>query len=62
MTFFKNREEGKTGPSGSWHQWEGGGYKEGVQECDYGGKIMYSCMKMEKQDLLKVFQEWRKGG
>jgi hypothetical protein len=22
---------------------------------------MFSCMKMEKWDLLKLFQEWRKG-
>jgi hypothetical protein len=24
--------EGKTGPSGGWYQWEGGGYKEMVKE------------------------------
>jgi hypothetical protein len=23
---------------------------------------MYTCMKMEKWDLLKLFQEWGKGG
>jgi hypothetical protein len=29
--FFKNREkEGKSALSGSWYQWEGGGYKERV--------------------------------
>jgi hypothetical protein len=29
----------------------GGGYKERVEEGEYGGDIMYSCMKMEKWDL-----------
>jgi hypothetical protein len=31
-----------------------GGYKEG----EYGRNIMYSCMKIETQDLLKLFWEW----
>jgi hypothetical protein len=26
----------------------GGGYKERVQEGEYDGNTMYSCMKMEK--------------
>jgi hypothetical protein len=25
---------------------------------DYGRNVMYSCMKMKKWDLLKLFQEW----
>jgi hypothetical protein len=43
--------------SGDWYQWEGGGYKERVKEGEYNGNIMYSCMKMEKQHLLKLFQQ-----
>jgi hypothetical protein len=31
-----------------WYQWEGGGYKERVEEGECDGNIMYSCMKMEK--------------
>jgi hypothetical protein len=34
-----------------------GGYKERVKEAEYSGNITYSCMKMEKWDLLKLFQE-----
>jgi hypothetical protein len=34
--------------SGSWHQWEGGGYRERVEEGEYGRNTMYSCMKMGK--------------
>jgi hypothetical protein len=41
---------------------EGTGYKERVKEDKYSGNIMYSCMKMEKRDLLKLFQEWGRGG
>jgi hypothetical protein len=33
------------------------GYKE--DECS--GNVMYSCMKMEKLDLLKLSQQWREG-
>jgi hypothetical protein len=39
----------------------GEGYKERVEEGEYGTNITYSCMKMEKWDLLKLFQEWRRG-
>jgi hypothetical protein len=35
--------------SGGWYQWEGGGYKERVQEGEYGGNSMYSCMKVENE-------------
>jgi hypothetical protein len=38
--------------SGGWQLWEGGRYGE------YDRNIMYSCLKMEKQDPLKLFQEW----
>jgi hypothetical protein len=34
--------------SESWHQWEGGGYQERMEDRDYGGNIMYSCVKIEK--------------
>jgi hypothetical protein len=37
-------------------QWEGGGHKK-WEEAQCGGAIMYVCMKMEKGDLLKLFQE-----
>jgi hypothetical protein len=32
------------------------------QEGECGGDIIYSCMKMKKWDLLKLFQEWGRGG
>jgi hypothetical protein len=35
----------------------GGGHKERMEEGDCGEKSMYSCTKMEKLDLLKLFQE-----
>jgi hypothetical protein len=34
--------------SGGWHQKEAGGFKKRVQEGEYGGNIMYCCMKTEK--------------
>jgi hypothetical protein len=30
-----------------------------VKEAECSGNITYSCIKMEKWDLLKLFQEWR---
>jgi hypothetical protein len=33
-----------------------------VEEGEYGGNIVYSGMKMEKWDLLKLFQGWEEGG
>jgi hypothetical protein len=39
----------------------GGGYEERVLEGEYGENVMYSCMKVEKWNLLKVFQEWGEG-
>jgi hypothetical protein len=41
--------------SRSWYQWKGGGYKERVKEVECGGNFMYSCMKVEKCDMLKLF-------
>jgi hypothetical protein len=32
-----------------------------VQEGECGKNIMCLCMKMEKWDLLKLFQEWGRG-
>jgi hypothetical protein len=50
--FYKNREqEGKIGPVWKGVGVGGGGYKERVSEGEY------SCLKMEKWDLLKLFQE-----
>jgi hypothetical protein len=37
-----------------------GGNKDRVKEAECSGNIMYSCMKMEKWDLLKPFWEWEK--
>jgi hypothetical protein len=33
-----------------------------VEEGECGGIIVYSSMKMEKWDLLKLFQEWGEEG
>jgi hypothetical protein len=61
MSFFKNGgQEGKTDPV-SGYQWEGEGYKERVQEGEYVGNTMYTCMENGKMDLLKLFEEWRRG-
>jgi hypothetical protein len=38
----------KTGPGWGLGQVGGGGYKERVEEGEYGGNIVYSGMKMEK--------------
>jgi hypothetical protein len=32
-----------------------------VQESKYGGNTVYTCMKMEKGDLFKLFQERGEG-
>jgi hypothetical protein len=39
-----------------------GEYKERVLKGEYSCNIMYSCMKMEKWELLKLFEEWMEGG
>jgi hypothetical protein len=66
VTIFKNEQSQvllalKQVLSGVWHQWEGVGYKERVEEGEYGGNI-YSYMKMDKWNLLKLFQEWGRWG
>jgi hypothetical protein len=33
-----------------------------MKEGEYGGNIAYSCMKMEKRDLLNLVQEWGERG
>jgi hypothetical protein len=54
MPFFKNKEqEGKTGPTYGLVPVAVWGYKESV-EGQYGRNNMYSCIKMEKWDLLKL--------
>jgi hypothetical protein len=55
MSFFKNKGKQKWVLSGARYQWEGIGYREGIKEGEYGRNIMYSCMKIEKLDLLKLF-------
>jgi hypothetical protein len=44
--------------SGGEYQWEGGGHKETVKEGEYGGYILYSCMKIEQRNLFKLSYEW----
>jgi hypothetical protein len=63
MSFSKNKEQkGKIGPI-----WVlapvgiGGRCGERVCVSEYG-RIMYSCMKMENWDLLKLFQAQGEGG
>jgi hypothetical protein len=50
MSFFSKMENRKVKQflSRGWYPWEGGDYKERVQEGECGRKTMYSCMKMEK--------------
>jgi hypothetical protein len=40
----------------------GEGYKKRVSEDQYGGNIMYSCIQMEKLDLLKLSSNRESGG
>jgi hypothetical protein len=35
----------------------GGEHMERVKEPECSGNIMYSCMEMEKWEMLKLFQE-----
>jgi hypothetical protein len=37
----------------------GGGYKERMKEAKCSVNILYSCIKMEKCDLLKLFWKCR---
>jgi hypothetical protein len=43
--------------SRDWYQWEGEDGKR-VWEGEYGTNTVYTCMSIEKWDLLKLFQEW----
>jgi hypothetical protein len=36
-------------------QWEVGGHKEKVNECEYGECVLYSYMRIEEWNLLKLF-------
>jgi hypothetical protein len=48
MPFFKMQDRKvKQVLSGGGYQWRGGN-KERVKEGEYGGSILYSCMKMEQ--------------
>jgi hypothetical protein len=37
------------------YQWERGGHKEWVKEGKCDENTIYSCIKMEQRDLLKLF-------
>jgi hypothetical protein len=41
----------------SWvgYQWDGGGHEKSVKENNYGRCILYSCMKIEQLNILKLF-------
>jgi hypothetical protein len=54
----KNRKVKQVLPK-DWYQWEGRGYKEKVLEGEYGGNIIYSCMKMEKLDVETALRRGR---
>jgi hypothetical protein len=42
--------------SGCGYQWkEGGGHKDRWNEGEYGGCILYTYMKIEQRNLLKLF-------
>jgi hypothetical protein len=53
FSLINEGQEGKTDPDG--YQSEKGGQKERVKEGEYGGNILYSCMKIEHWNLLKLF-------
>jgi hypothetical protein len=55
MSLKNGGQKGKTGSVWRLVAVGGGGYKERVEEGEYGGNVMYSCIKMEKRDLLKLF-------
>jgi hypothetical protein len=54
MSFTKMEDrEVKEVLSGGWYQWEGADKGKGAGgECS--GNVMYSCVKMDKRDLLKL--------
>jgi hypothetical protein len=63
MSLFKNeRQEVKTDPVWELAPLWRGKIQERVKESEYGGNMMYSCLKIEKWDLLKLFQELGEGG
>jgi hypothetical protein len=51
----------KPGTSFKEKECKRGEYKERVKEAERIENIMYSFMKMEKWDMLKLFQEWKEG-
>jgi hypothetical protein len=40
---------------------DGGGHKERVKESEYAGNTMYSCIKREQVDPLKLFKDRGRG-
>jgi hypothetical protein len=62
LFIFKNGDqESKIGPVWGLISVRGEKLKESVKKGECSGTIMYSCMKMEKWDMLKLFQEWEEG-
>jgi hypothetical protein len=47
--------------SGSWYQRNGREQRKRSKRVN-GESSVYTCMKMEKRYLLKLFQEWEEGG
>jgi hypothetical protein len=41
--------------SGGGYQWGRGGGMKRVKEGEYGGCVLYSYMKIEQRNLLKLF-------
>jgi hypothetical protein len=41
--------------SGIWYRWEWGGHKERMREGKYAESTVYSYVKMEQWDMLKLF-------
>jgi hypothetical protein len=52
MSFCNEGQEGKTGPFQGWVPVRG--IKERVKEGKYSGSILYSCMKIEQQNLKPI--------
>jgi hypothetical protein len=55
ISIINEGQEGKTNPVWRWVPVGWGGHKERVKDSEYGGCILYACMKIEQQNLLKLF-------
>jgi hypothetical protein len=47
LSIYSLKNEGQEGKTGLFQGKEGRGYREKVNECEYGGDILYSYMKIE---------------